>query len=90
MTRRENSQHSRKRGISHPKYMRKKKKRKERKYTNWQYNQVVDYFTIIMFGMANVRCALFRVPFLQFSPTKQQLLALWLDLALHISYPGLD
>jgi len=59
-----------KRGISHPKYKR-KKKRKEAKYTKWQYNQVIDVwspiFTKILFGMVNMRSVLFGVSFLQFS-----------------------
>ena len=47
------------------------KKEKEEKSSKWQYKQVLNVwspiFTKKMFGMANLRSALFRVPFLQFS-----------------------
>ena len=42
--------------------------KKEGKYIQWQYNQVVDVwspiFKKIMFGMANMQSVLFEVPFL--------------------------
>ena len=48
-----------------------KEKEKREKYPKWQYNQVLNVwspvFTKAMFGMPNLRSALFRVPFLQFS-----------------------
>ena len=55
------------------------RKRKERKYSKWQYNQVSNVwspvFTKTMFGMAKLRSATLGVPNMQFSRSFDGLLA---------------